>query len=181
MIARIRALFNKEEPKQRRVDVNDILKRVIDLSRGAIDRHRVAARFDLAISPIVMGDPVQLEQVVVNLVTNALDAMAEVQGRPRRLTVGSARDGDRVMVTVEDSGSGVTADEVPQLFESFYTTKEGGIGVGLAISRSIIEAHAGTLWATPGLTCGAVFGFTLPEAGAVSEQSDDSALFHSKG
>ncbi|HEX3860865.1 MAG TPA: ATP-binding protein [Stellaceae bacterium] len=161
VIARIRALFNKESPKQRPVDVNGVVGRVLDLLRGTIDRERVVVSTKFAAAPRVMGDPVQLEQVVVNLVTNAVEAMADVTGRTRSLTVKSAVDGDQVIVTVEDAGSGLDAAQVPQLFESFYTTKKDGIGVGLAISRSIIEAHGGSLWAVPGTIYGAKFGFTL--------------------
>ena len=169
VIARIRALFNKEEPNQQPLDVNDIVHQVLDLSRGAIDQQRVVARTQLAPSPLlVMGDPVQLQQVVVNLVTNALEAMSEVSDRPRRLTMRSEIERGAAVVTVEDSGRGLDPDQISRIFDSFYTTKPDGIGVGLAISRSIIEAHGGTLSAAPGTRCGARVGFTLPLATAAS-------------
>jgi signal transduction histidine kinase len=164
VIARIRALFNKEEPDQLPVDINDIAQRVLELSRGAIERGRIVVRTELSTSPvIVMGDPVQLQQVVVNLVTNALEAMVGIADRPRVLTVRSEVDrGAAGVLAVEDSGCGLDPEQISRMFESFYTTKPDGIGVGLAISRSIIEAHGGTMWATPAMGGGASVGFTLP-------------------
>jgi signal transduction histidine kinase len=166
VIARIRALFNKEEQTQQLFNINDIIQRVLELSRGAIDRQRIVARTELAVSPpLVMGDPVQLQQVMVNLVTNAVEAMREITDRPRLLTVRSKCERDEaIVVTVEDSGSGLGPEQISRAFDSFYTTKPDGIGVGLAISRSIIEAHGGSLWASPGWRDGASFGFTLPFA-----------------
>jgi len=171
VIARIRALFNKEEPNQLLLDVNDIVHHVLDLSRGAIDQQRVVARIDLAASPLsVMGDPVQLQQVLVNLVTNALEAMSGIADRPRQLAIRTAVErGGAAVLTVEDSGCGLDPEQVSRIFDSFYTTKPDGIGVGLAISRSIIEAHGGTLWASPGTHCGAKVGLTLPLATAGGE------------
>ena len=168
VIARIRALFNKEEPNQLLLDVNDIVRQVLDLSRGAIDRQRVVARTELAPSPLlVIGDPVQLQQVIVNLVTNALEAMIGIADRPLLLTIRSEVErGAAVVLTVEDSGRGLDPDQVSRIFESFYTTKPDGIGVGLAISRSIIEAHGGSLWTSPAMRQGARVGFTLPLAAA---------------
>jgi PAS domain S-box-containing protein len=171
VIARIRALFNKEEPNQLLLDVNDIVQHVLDLSRGAIDQHRVVARTELATSPLlVMGDPVQLQQVIVNLVTNALEAMIGIADRPRQLTIRSEVErGAAVVLTIEDSGRGLDLDQMSRIFDSFYTTKPDGIGVGLAISRSIIEAHGGALWASAAMRCGARVGFTLPLATAGGE------------
>ena len=171
VIARIRALFNKEEPNQLLLDVNDIVHHVLDLLRGAIDQQRVVARIALAASPLsVMGDPVQLQQVLVNLVTNALEAMSGIADRPRQLTIRTAVErGGAVVLTVADSGRGLDPEQVSRIFDSFYTTKPGGIGVGLAISRSIIEAHGGSIWASPGTHCGAKVGFTLPLATAAGE------------
>ena len=168
VIARIRALFNKEEPNQLLLDVNDIVQHVLDLSRGAIDRQRVVARTELAASPLlVMADPIQLQQVIVNLVTNALEAMIGIVDRPRQLTIRSEVErGVAVVLTIEDSGRGLDPEQISRIFDSFYTTKPGGIGVGLAISRSIIEAHGGALWASPAMRCGARVGFTLPLATA---------------
>jgi C4-dicarboxylate-specific signal transduction histidine kinase len=168
VIARIRALFNKEEATQRLMNVNDMIQHVLDLSRGAIDRQRILVRTELAASPpLMMGDPIQLQQVMVNLVTNAVEAMMEISDRPRLLTIRSEGDrDDAIVVTVEDSGRGLDPEEISRIFDSFYTTKPGGIGVGLAISRSIIEAHGGLLWASPDRRDGATFGFSLPLASA---------------
>jgi signal transduction histidine kinase len=118
----------------------------------------------------VMGDPVQLQQVLVNLVTNALEAMMGIADRPRQLTIRTelGRDG-AIVLAVEDSGRGVDPEQMSRIFDSFYTTKPDGIGVGLAISRSIIEAHGGSLWASPGTHGGAKVGFTLPLAAAGGE------------
>jgi signal transduction histidine kinase len=144
VIARIRALFNKEEPKQQVLDVNHLIRRALALSQNAIKRERVVTRTVLASpSPLVLGDPVQLQQVMINLVTNALEAMVDVADRTRQLTVKTAIEDNRsVSISVEDSGNGLDPERISVLFESFYTTKPGGIGVGLAISRSIIEAPA---------------------------------------
>jgi signal transduction histidine kinase len=171
VIARIRALFNKEEPNQLLFNINDTVQHVVDLSRGAIDRQRVVARTELWASPLlVMGDPVQLQQVMVNLVTNALEAMTGIADRPRLLTIRSEVNGEgAVAVTVEDSGRGLDPAQVSRIFDSFYTTKPDGIGVGLAISRSIIEAHGGSLWAAPGTEYGARVGLSLPLAAADHE------------
>ena len=168
VIARIRALFNKEEPNQELLNLNDIVRHVLDLSRGAIDRQRVVAHTELWASPLwVMGDPVQLQQVLVNLVTNALEAMMGIVDRPRLLTIRSEVErGEAVVVTVEDSGRGLDLAQASRIFDSFYTTKPDGIGVGLAISRSIVEAHGGSLWASPGTRYGARVGLSLPLAAA---------------
>lgn len=166
VIARVRALFNKEAPKQSLLDINDVVRQVVDMSRGAIDRQHVNARAELAAAlPPVMGDPVQLQQVMVNLVTNALEAMTQAGDRRRQLTIRSEVDREgAVAVTVEDSGSGLDPERISRIFDSFFTTKPDGIGIGLAVSRSIIEAHGGSLWAAPGEPFGARVGFTLPAA-----------------
>jgi len=115
-----------------------------------------------------LTDPVQLQQVVVNLITNALEAMTGITDRPRQLTIRSEVErGAAAVLTIEDSGRGLDPEQICRIFDSFYTTKPDGIGVGLAISRSIIEAHGGTLWAAPGMPCGARVGFTLPLAAPV--------------
>ncbi|HEX5452503.1 MAG TPA: ATP-binding protein [Stellaceae bacterium] len=176
VIARIRALFNKEEPKRQRLDINLLVQHVLEISRGAIERQRVAARLEPAApAPVVLGDPVQLQQVLVNLVTNALEAMAAVSDGPRRLTIRTALDGDEAVVSVADSGPGLMPGEASQIFDSFYTTKPDGIGVGLAISRSIVEAHGGTLWVAPAPGLGAEIAFRLPAAPAVPGRHHASA------
>ena len=147
------------------MNLNDIVQAVLALSRGAIERQRVAVRTELADPPpLVRADPVQLQQVVVNLVTNALEAMAGTPEGARVMTVRSRIEGETAAVIVEDNGAGLDPDRVAHIFDSFYTTKPGGIGVGLAISRSIIDAHGGSMWAAPGTPTGAVVGFNLPLA-----------------
>jgi signal transduction histidine kinase len=169
VIARIRSLFAKQKPDQQRVNINEILQRVLNFLHGAMEQQRVIVRTEFAKAPLlVIGDPVQLQQVVVNLVTNAVEALSGISGRPRRLTIRSAiergQSPEAVVVTVEDNGVGLGPDEVDRLFESFYTTKPGGIGVGLSISRSIIEAHGGSISAAPRKHSGARVNFTLPLA-----------------
>ena len=140
------------------------------MSRGAIERQGIAVHTELAGSlPSVLGDPVQLQQVLVNLITNATEAMIEVTDRPRLLTIRSETDGTEwVVITVQDSGIGLDPTELDRIFDSFYTTKPDGIGVGLSISRSIIEAHGGQLSALPIEPHGARFRFTVPVADAGS-------------
>ncbi len=165
VIARIRALFNKEPPRQQLLDLNEAVSAVLALSRGVIERQLVVVRTELASSPpLVQADPVQLQQVLVNLITNALEAMAGTTKTERMLTVRSRADGEIASVAIEDNGAGFDPDRVAHMFDSFYTTKQGGIGVGLAISRSIIEAHGGSMWAAPGTPTGAIVGFELPLA-----------------
>ena len=170
VIARVRSLFNKEQPRQQLLSVNEVIRRVLDLSRGAIERQLVDARTDLeSPAPLVMADPVQLQQVIVNLVANALEAMRGAPEERRILTVRSRAADGSATVTIEDAGTGLDAEHVGHIFDSFYTTKPGGIGIGLAISRSIIEAHAGSMWAAPNPPGGATVGFRLPLAAAAAK------------
>ena len=164
VIARIRALLSKQGPRHVVVDVNGIIGDVIHLLRATLDRQRVAVQTELAASlPAVMGDAVQLQQVLVNLVTNAVEAMSENRDRTRAVTIRSEVDvAGAVLVMVEDTGTGLDPQEIDRIFDSFYTTKPEGIGVGLSISRSIIEAHGGQLSAFPVLPHGARFAFALP-------------------
>jgi signal transduction histidine kinase len=161
----VRALFNKELPRQQLIQLNDVIGGVLELSRGAIERQGVVVRTELAApAPLVMADPVQLQQVLVNLATNALEAMAGQSKGRGLLTVRSEIDRCSVAVTVEDTGSGLDPEQVSHIFDSFYTTKPGGIGIGLAVSRSIVEAHGGSMWAAPRVGGGARVGFSLPLA-----------------
>src|SRR5439155_4748483 len=166
VIARIRGLLSKQGPQHIPLDINRVIGDVLDLSRGTTERQEIAIHTELAGSlPSVLGDPVELQQVLVNLVTNAAEAMTEVTDRARELTIRSRIDkGEFVLVTVEDTGSGMDPAELDHVFDSFYTTKADGIGVGLSISRSIIEAHGGQLSASPVEPHGACFGFTVPVA-----------------
>jgi C4-dicarboxylate-specific signal transduction histidine kinase len=168
VIARVRALLSKQGPRHVAVDINGIIAEVLELLRATLDRQRIAIHTELVESlPPVMGDAVQLQQVLVNLVTNAAEAMREITDRPRVVTIGSRIDATgAALVTVEDTGVGLDRQELDRIFDSFYTTKPEGIGVGLSISRSIIEAHGGQLSAHPALPQGARFCFALPVANA---------------
>lgn len=164
MITRLRALFSKSEVIAESVDLNESTREVIALSLGELQKSQVIVRTELADDlPLVTGDRVQLQQVVLNLLLNALDAMIGVKDRPRQLVVRTERrEGDCVCVSVQDSGVGFEPHAVDKLFEAFYTTKQDGMGMGLSVSRSIIESHHGRLWAAPNDGPGATFSFSIP-------------------
>jgi signal transduction histidine kinase len=164
VITRLRALFSKNNATTESVDLNEATREVITLSSSELQRSRVILRPELADDlPPVTGDRVQLQQVILNLVLNASDAMSGVYDRPRRLEIRTERDeGDRVRLTVQDVGVGLEPQGADKLFEAFYTTKSGGMGIGLFVSRSIIESHHGRLWAAPNDGPGATFSFSLP-------------------
>ena len=164
VIARLRALFAKKAATTEPVDLNEAAREVIALSRSELQRGRVILRAEFAEElPPVPGDRVQLQQVVLNLLLNASEAMSAVEDRPRQLVVRTERgEGDRARLTVEDAGVGLDPRCVDRLFEAFYTTKSGGMGIGLSVSRSIIESHRGRLWAAPNDGPGASFSFSIP-------------------
>jgi C4-dicarboxylate-specific signal transduction histidine kinase len=164
VIARLRSLFARQGTAAEPVDLNEATREVIALSWSEIQRARVNVRAELADElPVVTGDRVQLQQVVLNLVLNALEAMSGVEDRPRQLVVRTEQDeGDRVRLTVRDSGAGFDPRNQERLFEAFYTTKRDGMGIGLSISRSIVESHHGRLWATFNEGSGATFCFSIP-------------------
>jgi PAS domain S-box-containing protein len=164
VIARLRALFSKSDGRLEPVDLNEATSEVLALSQRELQQQRISVRTDLASGlPAVRGDRVQLQQVVLNLVLNAVDAMRGVDDGRRWLTIRTARDaGGCVRLTVEDSGSGIDAATAPRLFDAFYTTKDGGMGIGLFVSRSIIESHRGRMWAAPNETAGATFAISIP-------------------
>jgi C4-dicarboxylate-specific signal transduction histidine kinase len=164
VIGRIRALVKKGPPRKERLDLNEAVLEVISLSNSELQRNRVELQTHLSRDlPLVPGDRVQLQQVILNLILNAVEAMSGVGDRPHELAVGSgASDSHDVFVEVRDSGPGLDAVNLDRLFDPFYTTKPNGMGMGLAISHSIVEAHGGRLWATPNEPHGAVFRFTLP-------------------
>jgi PAS domain S-box-containing protein len=167
VIARLRALLRNAPPPMGRLNVNDVIREVLALVRSELSTGGVTAKTKLATGvPIVLGDRVQLQQVVLNLIMNAIDAMSLINGRPRTLLVKSARHSEGALIRVQDSGKGLSAEQIPRIFDSFFTTKPEGIGMGLSISRSIVEAHGGRLWAAPGSPQGAVFRVILPKAGA---------------
>jgi len=163
VITRLRALFGKQDVVTEPVDLNEAAREVIALSLSELQRGGVILRTELAEDlPRVTGDRVQLQQVVLNLLRNASDAMSVVEDRPRQLTIRTERDDEGVRLTVQDAGVGFDPRAANRLFEAFYTTKDDGMGIGLSVSRSIIESHHGRLRATPNDGPGATFSFSLP-------------------
>ena len=163
VITRIRALVRKTDGEKARLDMNDAIQEVVALAQGEVRRNRVALHLELAGDlPPVLGDRVQLQQVVLNLIMNGIEAMSAVEDRPRALVIKTqSGEVDQVRVTVQDSGRGLDPQSRDRIFEAFYTTKRGGMGMGLSISRSIVENHGGRLWTVPNDGPGAIFQFTL--------------------
>ena len=168
VIARLHALFAKKGAVTESVDLNKATRELIALSSNEIQRERVTVRMDLADDlPPVAGDSVQLQQVVLNLLMNALEAMRGIDDRPRQLVIRTERDeGERVRLSVQDVGVGFDPQSVDRLFDAFYTTKGDGMGIGLSVSRSIIESHHGRLWAALNDGPGATFSFSIPRVSA---------------
>jgi len=164
VITRLRALFSRKETAAESVDLNEATREVIALSLSGLQRNQVVVRSELAEDlPLVMGDRVQLQQVILNLLRNAADAMSTVDHRPRELLVRTVRtEGDQVQLSVKDAGVGFPPEAADKIFEAFYTTKADGMGIGLSISRSIIETHDGRLWATRNDGPGSTFSFAIP-------------------
>ncbi len=167
VITRLRALFRKKDTTTDSVDLNEATREVIALSLSDLQRNRVILRSELADDlPSVTGDRVQLQQVILNLLRNASEAMSGIDDRPRQLVIRTEREeNDRVRLTVQDSGVGLDSQSADRLFEAFYTTKSDGMGIGLSVSRSIIESHGGRLWAAQNDGPGAAFAFSIPCAG----------------
>jgi signal transduction histidine kinase len=164
VITRLRALFSKKEFTLEVLDLNEATREVIALSLGDLQRNQVVLRSELAedLSPVV-GDRIQLQQVTLNLLRNASDAMASVEDRPRQLVIRTQREGEEhLRLSVQDAGIGVNPQDFERLFEAFYTTKSGGMGIGLSVSRSIIERHHGRLWAEANDGPGVTFSFSIP-------------------
>jgi hypothetical protein len=164
LITRLRALFTKKESTTEPVDLNEAAQEVIALSLSELQRNRVIVRPEFADDlPVVTGDRVQLQQVILNLLKNASDAMRAVNDRPRQLRIRTQRGtDDQVRLTVQDAGVGLDPQAMDRLFQAFYTTKNDGMGIGLSVSRSIIERHHGRLWAEPNDGPGATFSFSIP-------------------
>jgi signal transduction histidine kinase len=167
VIQRVRALVKGEPPRKVWLNINETILEVVALARSDVQRNGVSLQTQLSSDlPPVPGDRIQLQQVILNLLVNAIEAMSEVDERSRELLVGSGKhESNSVLVAVRDSGAGLDSGSLNRVFDTFYTTKPGGMGMGLAISRSIIEAHGGRLWATPNAPKGAIFQFTLPVVG----------------
>ena len=164
VILRMRALFKKARTATEWLDINEAIEEVVILTQSEVQRNKVALRMELAADlPSVMGDRVQLQQVVVNLILNAIEAMSTVENRQRDLVVRTQRGegDDEICVALQDSGIGLDPKNVERIFDAFHTTKPGGLGMGLSISRSIIERHGGRLWAVSNDGPGATFRFTL--------------------
>jgi PAS domain S-box-containing protein len=168
MIARLRSLFVNKESTTEPVDLNDATCEVIALSSSELQRNRVVIQSELADNlPAITGDRIQLQQVILNLLRNASDAMVGVHDRPRQLLIRTEQeDGDRVRVMVRDTGVGFDRQSLDKLFDAFYTTKRDGMGIGLSVSRSIVERHHGRLWAEPNDGPGATFTFSIPRGPA---------------
>ena len=164
VIKRLRALFLQKDSTSPGLDLNEATREVLALLHGELQRNRVVLCTELADDlGLVRGDRVQLQQVIVNLLMNASDAMSEVDDRPRLLVIRTEADeGERVRLSVEDAGVGLEPENVDRVFEAFYSTKSGGMGIGLSVSRSIIESHCGSLWAKPNHGPGTTFAFAIP-------------------
>jgi C4-dicarboxylate-specific signal transduction histidine kinase len=164
VIDRIRALIKKVPPRQDAVEINELIREVLALARGEVVKHAVSVQTQLSNDlPLIEADRVQLQQVILNLVMNAVEAMSNNGESPRELLISTGREGPSdVFVAVQDSGPGLNPESFNRLFDAFYTTKRDGLGMGLAICRSIVEAHGGRVWASHGAGPGAQFQFTLP-------------------
>jgi signal transduction histidine kinase len=164
ILSRIRALFNKELPAKDWLDINELIQELIVLVRDEAQKQHIPLRTELAMNlPKVRGDRVQLQQVVLNLIMNGMDAMASINGKQRELLVCSWQENsNEIGVKVADAGIGLAPESADKIFDPFFTTKPHGIGMGLSVSRSIIESHDGKLWATPRPQGGTIFQFTIP-------------------
>jgi signal transduction histidine kinase len=164
VIGRIRALIKKAPPRKDCVSINDAILEVVALTHGEATKNGVSVRTQLAEGlPAIEGDRVQLQQVILNLIVNAIEAVSGVGDGARDLLITTDKaQPDAVLVAVRDSGPGLAPQNRERLFEAFYTTKPNGLGMGLSICRSIIEAHGGRLWATANSPRGAIFHFTAP-------------------
>jgi PAS domain S-box-containing protein len=170
VITRLRSHLVRQAPRKDRFDINEAILEVIALTSDEMRRHQISLETSLGQNLArVEADRVQVQQVILNLVVNAIEAMSDVGDRPRKLAIASVSEGEQaVLIEVRDSGGGVDPERAHRLFEAFHTTKAHGIGMGLSISRSIIEAHGGRLWATPNQPHGAAFRFSLPLEAAAS-------------
>jgi PAS domain S-box-containing protein len=174
VIRRLRALTKKTDPQKMPLEINDVIKDVVGLVQREVLNHRVRLRLDLDPKlTTVFGDRVQLQQVIINMIMNGIEAMGTVTDRSRELVIRSRRhEPDQALIAVQDSGTGIDPDNMDRLFNAFFTTKPNGMGMGLSICRSIIEAHGGEMWASPNDGPGATFSFTVQtQPGAPQERA----------
>ncbi len=178
IISRLRALFSKKETLTETVNLNEASREIISLLMNELKNSRVILKLELADHlPTVDGDRIQLQQVLLNLIRNAADAMCNVDDRARHLVMRTARaDPDGVLVAIQDSGPGIDPANLERVFDAFFTTKTDGLGIGLSVSRTIVETHGGKLWATTAVPQGAIFQFTLPTAQAGVHRERGSIL-----
>jgi PAS domain S-box-containing protein len=163
VITRLRTLFSKKQIEVAPLDLNEAAREVVALLSGELEKNNIILKHEFSEQlPAVHGDRVQLQQVILNLLRNASDAMSSIEDRPRQMVLRTELEGEHVRLSVQDSGVGFTPEIAAQMFDSFYTTKSDGMGVGLSVSRSIIEANHGRLWATPNDGPGATFAFAIP-------------------
>jgi C4-dicarboxylate-specific signal transduction histidine kinase len=161
---RLRAMVKKSPPRKDLLNINDAIMEVVALIGAEALRNRVSLQAELSNGlPLVLGDRIQLQQVILNLITNAIQAMSGTDPAHQQVLVATRKDGSKgVLVEVRDAGVGLEGIALDRLFDAFYTTKPDGMGIGLAVSRTIIESHGGQLWASPNVPKGAVFQFRLP-------------------
>lgn len=176
VVYRMRALFKRTLPETELLDLNEVVAEVVAAVHSEVERNQISLQTDLADDlPPLMGDRIQLQQVILNLLVNAIQALSGMSEGPRELCISAYKGNhakrseykgfakpEEILIEVRDSGPGLNPDHLNQLFEAFYTTKPQGLGIGLTISRTIVEAHGGRLWAKPNEPRGAVFQFSLP-------------------
>jgi PAS domain S-box-containing protein len=172
VIASVRAMFGKDRGEKTEVHLNDLVRQVLTMVHGELEGHRVSLQVDLLDDlPHVLGDRVPLQQVFINLIMNAIEAMATISNRPRILSVSSEINGTHhVLIKLKDSGVGIDSDDMGRIFDTFFTTKSNGMGMGLAICQTIVEAHGGRLWASAAIPHGSIFHVALPRADRVNSQ-----------
>ena len=163
VVARVRNLAKKAPLQRTSVDINETAEETISLATRELSQNNVSLETQLAENlPQILADRIQLQQVILNLIINACEALTAADDEFRKLSISTAREMDSVALTVRDTGFGIDPQETEAVFEAFHTTKPGGMGMGLAVSRSIIEGHGGRLWAEPNEPRGAIFKFTIP-------------------
>jgi signal transduction histidine kinase len=162
VIDSIRASFRREAPVRVPLDMNSLIEEALAMLQDDLKGHGIAVKIELSTRPLrVMGDRIQLQEVLLNLITNAIEAMAAVDEPPVLVVSSSVRDDDGMMISIADTGTGIETEDVQRVFNPLFTTKSGGMGMGLSICRSIIEAHDGMLWVVPNAPRGSIFQLVL--------------------